>query len=191
MADMLSGQLMIPQLDPSAFRSAVIHYLYAGVDRICNDFIKVMEEELDRSGPTNRDASTRISKWKDLVKQNLQIVDKKVTPDALEVEVGIKSKSTKDEIFRKAYIIAYGGGPTVGGPKGRLVWDEDYHKQIKSKVPTQRPLPPTWIMSGNHWLENAEKRFLATYLPDGVDQLMRDMPPSIWESCMRWVPLNI
>ena len=182
---------MYPQIDPTAFRTAVIRYLYNGVDRICNDYIRVMQEELDRAGPTPRDASSRISKWKDMVKQGLQIVDKRITADALEVEVGIKSQSGKDELFRKAYIIAYGGGPTYGGPKGRVVWDADYHKQTKSKVPTQRDLPGSWIMAGNQWLENAEKRFVSTYLPDGLDQLMRDMPPSVWEGCLKWLPLNI
>lgn len=193
MADMFHGKLMYPQIDPTAFRTAVIRYLYTGVDRICNDYIRVMQEELDRSGPTVRDASDRISKWKEMVKKKLQIVDKRITPDALEVEVGIKSDSGTDEVFRKAYIIGYGGGPTYAGPLGRDVWDEDYAKHVKggSKVKTVTKVPATWHMSGNQWLENAEKRFLSTYLPDGLDQLMRDMPQSVWEGCLKWVPLNI
>lgn len=185
------GVLYVPTIDMGAFTAAITLYIYNYLERVGEDFIKVMSDELDRSGVTPRDGSKRIQQWKDALKKDLKIVSRIVKNGRVELTVGIDNKDTKSEPYRKAYIIAYGGGPTFAGPKGRIVWDENYSKQTKSRVKEQQALPPTWIMAGNDWVNNAEVRFLSTYLPDELDTMLRDMPDSIWQKCITYREVHL
>ncbi len=125
--------------------------------------IRIMQEEEKKTNPGARGGSSHIKGWREKVAAAIKVIEESLSIDSLNVTIGIEDDG--GEIYRKAAIIAMGGGPTMWGPAGRTVWDSDYAGQVTSQVKNARPAPASWTLAGNQWYENSLKR-IETYFKD-------------------------
>ena len=110
----------------------------------------------------------------------MEEINIEVAKNKVESMVGVIGDKS-DEIWRKGVILQTGGGPEYAGPRGRIVWDDDYvgkHPSIvRTKVP--RKLPASWTLYGDNWLANATKR-MKVYYGDYLAKAASKIPPGFF-----------
>ena len=157
--------------------NSLVSYFVEVMEKEEEKTIETMREELLINGPSARDASHRIEDWKQFVSNGIKPLYRDIATDYIESKVGIEDSD--DELYRKAIIIALGGGPTYAGPKGRTVWDWDYAGQHPSNAKARYRLPASWKLKGNKWMSNAIKK-MRVYFFDVLDAGIANLPDSIF-----------
>lgn len=163
--------------DIGAIMGELISYFTLVMQEEEDQFIKIMQEEIEPTGEGPRASSHRIAKWKERIKPYFKAISREISRNYIESKVGISAAN--DEIYRKAIIIALGGGPSTAGPAGRSVWDEDYSGRVVSSIDPEQPLPPEFMLGGNQWFENAVKR-MKVYFEDILEIAARALPSNIF-----------
>ena len=165
------------QFDVDGLKAALRKYYINVMEKAAKRTVEVMKKELDKNGKGPRASSARIEKWKGWVSRYIKTISREVAIDYIEYTVGVADSN--DELYRKAIIIAAGGGPRKAGPPGRIVWDEDYVAQQPSTAKREYALPSTWILGGNHWVDNAAKQ-MKVYFFDMLDSANAALPGSFF-----------
>ena len=165
------------QFNVTGVMDALKNYFVGVMQKAEEKTVETMQKELGISGGGPRDASDRIKKWKDSISQEIKVLYREIAQDYIESTIGVSD--TNDEIYRKAIIIAVGGGPDYAGPEGRSVWDEDYSGMTVSQVEDEHKLPATWKLKGNQWMDNAAKK-ITVYFYDLLDASIAALPSDIF-----------
>lgn len=163
------------QMDTRGVMQSLISYFVSVMEKMEEKTIETMREELQQNGSGPRASSSEIDAWKSLVSSGIQVLYRDIAYDYIESKVGIDNSNKEDEVYRKAIIIALGGGPTHAGPPGQMVWDEHYVGQHPSQAKAEKALPDTWILQPNHWIDNAARK-MKVYFYDLLDAGIQALP---------------
>lgn len=163
------------QFNTNELLASLVSYFVSVMEKEEEKTIETMRQELFINSDGPRASSSEIYRWKDMVSRSIKMIYRDIAREYIESQVGLDS-AEGEEAYRKAIIIAQGGGPTTTRP-GEVVWDEHYSGQHTSRAKAAYPLPSTWQIQGggNKWIDNAAKK-MRVYFHDILDAACSGIP---------------
>ena len=125
--------------DANGFLAAFCNYLQTSLEKMENEFIDIMKEEIDNNTENAGDPD-----WRKDLKAELKSFNKMITDRFVTSEVGIDEVAASVHTKMVGYVTAYGigsrattdggeGEPIYKGPPGRWVWNSGLDGITRSK----------------------------------------------------------